>query len=111
MKKKVTKTVVICDSCHKEDYTQKCLGCGKDFCYDCQTKKGVTYSAGVFTSGSGDGFYCHACDKSNETFAVHQAFAAIRDLRVELDRWNQDFNKRKIAAEAHLEEINPYNHR
>lgn len=85
----------------------KCLGCGKDFCYDCQEKKGVRYNPGVFTSGSGDGFYCHACDKSNATSALHQAFVSILELRNESDRWNEDFQKRKLAAEKHLAEINP----
>lgn len=99
MKKKVTKTVILCDSCHKEDYTQKCLGCGKDFCYECRQKKGVEYAHGVYFSGSYDGFYCHACDKSNAKFAIHQAYAAIRDLRTEADQWQKDFNRRKDDAE------------
>lgn len=107
MKKKVERFVEVCDSCHKEDYTHKCLGCGKDFCWECMKTEGVEYHHAVHFSGSGDGFYCHECDKTCFKTPLHRAFRAVEDLKQEADEWQKDFQARMKAAEDHLKSLNP----
>lgn len=51
------------DECGATDsYMPSCLGCGREFCYECRKIKTIDYQHGVFVCGSGDGIYCKPCD-------------------------------------------------
>lgn len=107
MKKNITKEVHFCDKCEKESSTEACLGCGVELCYDCQKAHGKNYQHAVNFRGSGDGFYCNACDASFTAAGTnrrHNAYREIKSLRFEMESWNEDFKKRKEAAEEELKE-------
>lgn len=109
MNKTVTKTVKFCDGCGKEDaYPQACLRCGKEYCYECQNKNGVTYRHGVFFQGSGNGFYCTPCDQvltQSHSDKRHTAYQAIKLLREECTAWNEDFQIRRKCTEEYLKSL------
>lgn len=107
MRKKVTEEQNCCDFCGKADCYEKCLGCGKDVCHDCQKKQGIEYRHGVYFSGSGDGFYCFPCDSvARQTKdPMHAAYLLIQRLRDELNGWSKDFRERQQAAEKALEKL------
>lgn len=108
MKKTINKEVHICDKCGKEGYVQPCLHCGVEMCYECRQVNGTEYSQGVFTQGSGDGFYCRTCDNElvdSVSDARHNAYRAIHSLKVEARSWNADFERRREDAEKNLRMI------
>lgn len=103
---KTTKTIETktCDFCGADDCYYKCLRCGKDVCYECKKKAGIEYQHSICCSGSGDGFYCHECDKADKS-PLHAAYQEIRSLRNESDGFWEDFKKRSDAAEARLKKL------
>lgn len=109
MKKTMSKEVLLCDLCGKEQsYMEKCMNCATEMCYDCQKQSGRKYAHSVYCSGSGDGFYCNACDVSltaSGTNDRHKAYRAIKSLKNELHAWNEDFEKRHEAAKKHLKSL------
>lgn len=106
MKKTVTIERDHCDGCGKPEYTEKCLVCGAEYCYDCRAKgKMVEYPHSVYCSGSGDGAYCVACDTKllvENKNPLHKAFVTISTLRDESERFQKDFQRRCNDAENHL---------
>ena len=108
MKKNINKEVTVCDKCGKENYVEACLNCAVEMCYECRIKHGVSYSYGVFFQGSGDGFYCNACDdklNKSKSDKRHNAYTSIRNLRVEHESWSEDFRQRSSDAEKRLEKL------
>lgn len=108
MKKTIVKEVQICDFCQKEAYIGTCLRCGVEHCWECRTKLGVEYHHSTHASGSGDGYYCIACDmilKQVGTDPLHQAYLAIADLRAETERFYADWRKRDEKAENNLKKL------
>ena len=106
MKRIIEKEVVFCDSCQKEAYTDTCLRCGVQHCYDCRKTKGVEYKHAVHFSGSGDGYYCNQCDGilySTGDDKLHSAYVKIKNLRKESELFYIDFDKRTKKAETILE--------
>lgn len=102
MKKQVTIEKAFCDVCDKEaSGYQKCMICGKEFCYDCKELAAVEYKHGVHFSGSGDGLYCLDCDlkalRSGDK--LHAAYRKIMALRNEAAGYYVDFEKRTKKAE------------
>jgi hypothetical protein len=96
---------IFCDKCGADaSPDDPCLGCGLNHCRQCQKTEGVEYTHAVWASGSGDGYYCRPCDiRAFETHnPLHEAFAAIRALRDESERYGKEFKKRSEAAEATL---------
>lgn len=104
MKVTKQKEITCCDFCGDEGTYEKCRACGKDVCYECQKTQGVEYPHSVYCSGSGDGFYCHSCDKSAND-QLHKAYRAIQALRRENDGFYADFRNRTKAAEDRLKEL------
>lgn len=109
MLKLVTVEVDCCDFCNDDEhhYT-KCEGCGKTVCYKCEKKKvGVTYFHLIYCSGPKDGFYCNNCDSNPVVRAtpLHQAFVLIKNLRLEMKTYQEDFTKRQKNVEAILENL------
>ena len=73
---KKTKTVEYddCDFCDSdEDCYTKCLGCGRDVCYECKKNKGTEYQYALHVSGSNNGYYCAECDKEPRD-SLHRAY-------------------------------------
>lgn len=95
----------ICDFCEKSDQCYyKCDCCGKDVCFDCRDNVGVQYEHSMCCSGTGDGFYCHACDASDKS-DLHTAFVRIRSLRLEAQAFYEGHRTRSDEAEKRLKEI------
>lgn len=109
MKATITKEVRLCDKCKAESpYPDVCLRCGIELCHDCAKKHGHEYPHSIFCSGSGDGFYCKACDQKLAILGTdkrHNAYAAIQTLRAECESWNASFDKRRKAAEELLKSL------
>lgn len=109
MKKIVQREVHACDVCGAEhDWPQVCMKCGKELCYNCRDKEGVTYECAVFHSGSGDGFYCKPCDKEltkSRSDKKHNAYRCIQSLRDEQEGWSTDFRKRTKVAEELVQSL------
>lgn len=113
MKKELTKVVEFCDACGKEDdYPLHCKKCGRAFCYDCSKKYGIEYSHAVHFMGSGDGFYCNACDEElrkipdrSRTTQIHQAYLKISSLRSEEKRLYAELEIKERKAEAELKAL------
>jgi len=103
MKKSITKEVVCCDKCGEEvGYSNPCMECGIEMCYDCRKIHGVEYNHAVHFSGSNDGLYCKPCDVKLTKSANdkrHNAYLAVKSLRDELKEWSDKFKKRQNAAE------------
>lgn len=110
MKKTVTKEVYVCDCCDREEvYAHNvCLKCGKQYCYDCRKDMGIEYAHDVYCTGSGDGFYCHPCDKeltAAGTDQIHSTYRKIRALRNERLGFEAEFEKRRKEATEKLERL------
>lgn len=107
---KTNKTVEIdtCDFCDsKQEAYSKCHACGKAACFDCREKRLIQYNHAVFFQGSGDLYYCTDCE--GKAFAkpdkVFTTYLAVRRLREECQRWNEDFKVRQQAADAAVKEL------
>lgn len=108
MKRTVEKEVTLCDVCGAEGYVTPCLKCGKEVCWPCQKTQGESYNAGVYFSGSGDGFYCHPCNEMlilSQTDELHKAYTHIRGLRNEAEAFGRDFKNRQEQAEAAIKPL------
>jgi hypothetical protein len=108
MKRQVIVERTFCDICGKEaSGYQKCIICGKEFCYDCTKIAAIEYEHGVHFSGSGDGLYCHECDKKalENGDKLHLAYLKIAALRNEAAGYWADFEKRTKKAEEELKRI------
>jgi hypothetical protein len=112
----VKKTITIerhhCDACGEpESYPTRCLRCDAEFCYDCSKDRGVRYQHAVFHGGSGDGFYCHDCDRflrshpQGECGHRHTAYLRVAQLKFEHDGWWRDFKARMETAEKALDDL------
>lgn len=94
-----------CDfCCSEEDCYSKCLTCGKDVCYECKKTVGVSYEHSVFWGGSGDGFYCYACDAITKS-KIHTAYRLIRALRLEGQGFNAEFSLKAKEANKYVEQL------
>ena len=100
MKKFMQKEISFCDECKREQgYTATCLGCGKEYCFDCRKIFGRSYEHGVSCCGSGDGYFCNICidnppDKIKELLAGYREIAAIRaERKAYYDRFEERENK------------------
>jgi hypothetical protein len=108
MKKKIEVEIDACDFCNDDDDTyEKCLGCGKHVCYDCQETVGVRMTHGVYFRGSDDGFYCNSCLNDDKVVStpLYRAYQKIAFLRTECENWNKGFKERMDSAEAELESL------
>ena len=108
MKKIIQKEASFCDECEEQIYVDSCLGCGIEHCQECREKMGVKYRHGVHTSGSGDGYYCKACDlklSNSRVDPLHNAYLAIKNLRAEEKAWWLSFNSRSEHAEKFIEQL------
>ena len=108
MKKTITNEIDACDVCESTNLVRVCMNCGRALCYDHSKTEGVDYSQGVWCGGSGDGFYCLACDdllKIAGTDALHQSYVAIAALIAESNAWNKEFTHRANAAQKRVEAL------
>lgn len=110
MKKTVAKDVHCCDACGAEqDFgMDACLKCGAEHCFNCKKTHGKEYQHGIYVGGSGDGYYCNACDTELTASGAdrrHAAYQAIARLRNELKAWSEDFKRRANEAEQALENL------
>ena len=85
----------------------KCLGCGKDVCYECKKAEGNEFYHSVHCGGSGDGFYCIICLGNPKIIktSLYQAYLTIQRLRNEEKVWYDDFRIRCENAEKDLKKI------
>lgn len=105
MKNQKTIDVAVCDFCgENDDCYSHCEDCKKDVCYDCEKTRGVEYAHSVYCTGSGDGWYCSACDAISKT-KKHTAYMSIRSLILESRAFYDDFRKRSDAADAALKKL------
>lgn len=95
-----------CDFCTDtyQDCYRHCLGCGKDVCYECMKRVGVEYPHSFWCTGTGDGFYCHDCDASDNS-ALHNAYQTIRSLRLEANGYHENFKARAEAVENRIKKL------
>jgi len=108
MKRVIEKEVTICDKCNKETYVRKCLKCGVEHCWDCRQTEGVEYTHSVWSSGSGDGYYCNKCDtelKKTHSDKLHSAYLTIEDLGIEYNSFIENYDKRAKTAESVIKEL------
>jgi len=108
MKKEIKKEVTFCDRCKKEGYVTVCLNCGVEHCYECQKTSGKTYKHRVYFSGFGDGYYCNDCNADllkSGTDDLFNAYQWVYALRLELEAYNADFEKRMNEAEENLKRV------
>jgi len=106
MKKTIKKEVHCCDKCGKEaSYPEACMKCGTEMCYECKQKHGKSYNHAVYFQGICDGFYCNWCDAKLTAYGTdkqHNAYLAIKRLRLEADAWSENFKMRQQEAEGNL---------
>lgn len=102
MKKTVRRVVHFCDNCGEAaDYPEVCLGCGIEYCYECENKLMVKYQHSVGFQGSSDGYFCLKCSVTpplkvrNLFYAYHE----VTKLITEAKSWNKDFDARAKKAE------------
>ena len=105
--KVIKKAVSFCDECGKEVHVQSCLGCGVEHCFECRRKMGSEYEHAVHFSGTGDGYFCHKCDKTppEDVKELHLAYQKIRALRNVEKNWHTHFDTRSKVAEEALEAL------
>lgn len=101
-----------CDGCSKEEsFIDRCLACGREFCFKCAQVEMIKYNHGVHFQGSGDGYYCLACDEQLPTLSMHpshklhRAYLVIKNLRQEEELWYAHFDKRTKYAEGCLKAL------
>lgn len=100
--------VTKCDFCaNGNNVWEKCKGCSKDVCYECQKIKGIKFSYEIHFSGTHDGFYCSECLANPRVLSsdTYKAYKTIRDLRVEHDAWWKDFDIRGNKANENLKRL------
>lgn len=109
MKKTKQIEVDICDVCGKEtELAYTCRRCDQIQCYECKKNHGVEYTHSVHFSGSGDGFYCKACDvklTDYNTDPLHNAYRAVAALKLESKTYYEDFKNRQDEAEAEVKRL------
>lgn len=107
MKKVIDKEVHFCDKCGKEmEYPSNCMGCNKEYCYDCSKTEFVRYSHAIFFQGSGDGKFCIECNATppDRLVKLMVLYRKIKALTAEYNEWWKDFELRHKAVEKELEE-------
>src|SRR5206468_2294737 len=101
--------VLFCDVCRREQYLGSvCRKCGVEMCAHCWETHGQTYPSNVHFSNGGDGYYCNLCDGkllSQNDDPLHAAYVKVHELRLELERWNKDFDARVKAAEKDVRNL------
>lgn len=112
MKKEKTIEVKVCDVCGDDNHVyEECLCCEKNFCYDCAKTSGTDYPHAVYASGSGDGYFCHACKETilstpnHKLYKLLMAYLAITCLRSEMDASYKNFEERSRELEAKLKSL------
>src|SRR4051812_15710406 len=99
MRKMVAKEVFFCDVCRREQYIAlSCKNCGTEMCSFCWEHHGQVYSSNIFVSQGYDGHYCNFCDRQlrlKGTNKLHAAYLQIRELRLEMEQWNEAFTARQ----------------
>jgi len=107
MRKVIEKEVAFCDDCGNEaDYVHTCIGCGKEYCYDCHDAHLTEFRCGVSFGGSGDGEFCKECIENPPTPKLRKllkAYLKIRALKTERDAVYNDFQARCKKAEAEVD--------
>lgn len=94
-----------CDFCdNKEHSYYKCLGCGKDACYECKKTQGVEYPHALYFGGSDDGWYCTICNATSQDELL-VGYKAIKSMRDELSQFNAAFKVRSDQAEKTLKRL------
>ena len=104
MKKLVELEATFCDGCKERTYVSPCLRCGIEHCWKCCKSLGTEYRYLCYGSGSGDGYYCRACDLilSQLNTPMHRAYRKIASLQQENELFYADWKQRCKDAEAHL---------
>lgn len=105
MKKTVQKEINACDfcCCVDECYT-KCLRCGKDVCYSCESVKGIEYPHSLYFSGSFDGWYCLECDAKDDS-ELHNLYLKIKAIRREAKCVTDDLKARNDEIESRIAQL------
>ncbi len=102
----ITEEKAICDFCGDENkYTDKCLGCGKDMCYECRKIHGIKYRHAIVFSGSGDGYFCNECNSNppEKVRKLHSLYRNIILLSNERENFYKQFEIRSKKVEDELE--------
>ena len=108
MKIKKEVELTSCDICGSTQCFNRCLECGVDHCFDCRKEHGVEYKHAVYSSGTGDGYYCLACDEQlthDGNDSLHNAYLEIYSLRQEVEQNYLSFKDRSDKAESMLKKL------
>ena len=106
MKKEITITEAICDICNTNRSHNSCTECGLDVCYDCEYIGHLTkYAHAIHCTGSGDRYYCNACEKilKKSGDRLFFAYQEIQNLRAEEKKFYQSFKVKTKAAERKVQ--------
>ena len=110
MKKMIQIEATFCDYCGKQDYVEKCLGCGIEYCLECKKILGVQYPD-FFNSFSTGGFFCNICDTKflkDGNNALHTAYKRIKDLQNESKLFYDDLMIRVNKSEIVLKKLQKF---
>lgn len=110
MRKIIEKEVEFCDACGKEAYCQKCLGCSKEYCYDCREKLMVEYRHSLHFGGSYDGHFCQECDTNppEHIKRLHHAYQTMRSLKNEWEGSYANIERRAKSTEARIKALSKF---
>jgi hypothetical protein len=101
----------MCDCCKDRDAWYICVGCQKEYCFDCYNYEGVLYSHSINFSGTGDIYVCRECDREppESIKALLSAYKEVRKLRKEGEESYEEYQRRSKVAELHAEmELSKY---
>lgn len=112
MKKQIKVEVACCDFCSEQNTYHQCQLCKKDICYNCKEKFAVVYHYSVHFQGSEDVIYCQEClgkmvagTCSKREKDIYNAYNAIKLLKDEGSRYNEDYTKRAKLVEENLKNV------
>ena len=101
--------IKVCDVCGNEEHVyDTCLKCGNDYCYDCAKVSGVDYRHSVYSSGSGDGYFCNKCiveirnNPQDKYYNLHEAYLNVARLRKEVEADYKDTQDKQDEAEKRV---------
>ena len=109
MKVKKECEVVACDFCGHNHTFNKCILCGKDVCWNCETDptKVKAFDSGVYLVSSLKDVICLSCYKKAKEAGdkLLLAYEEIERLRNEYNGWHEQFDVLRNKAENNLRKI------
>jgi len=112
MKKTITIEIDCCDveSCGREVSARyPCMNCGVVHCHNCRKTQGVVYNHRIYGCGTGDAYYCNACDallRKQGADVLHNAYTSLGKIRKEIDEFVISMEQRASIVEDVIKKLN-----